>query len=51
MRLPLLAITMRGGQLYCQSYWHDLLKIIENGVRYFFIIIHLLGKQLILFNF
>ncbi|CAF1431609.1 unnamed protein product [Adineta steineri] len=25
------AVTMRGGQLYCQSYWHDLLKIIENG--------------------
>jgi hypothetical protein len=25
---------MRGGQLYCQSYWHDLLKIIENGVNY-----------------
>ena len=22
---------MRGGQLYCQSYWHDLLKIIEKG--------------------
>ena len=25
---------MRGGQLYCQSYWHDLLKIIEKGVNY-----------------
>jgi hypothetical protein len=27
---------MRGGQLYCQSYWHDLLKIIENGVNHLF---------------
>ena len=29
----ILAITMRGGQLFCQSYWHNLLKIIEKGVR------------------
>ncbi|CAF1470811.1 unnamed protein product [Adineta steineri] len=35
------AVTMRGGQLYCQSYWHDLLKIIENGeVDPTFIITH-----------
>lgn len=38
---------MRGGQLFCQSYWHDLLKIIENGVSDFPTII---GYELFLFE-
>ena len=36
---------MRGGQLYCQSYWHDLLKIIENGVSDHLIPLGLLDKN------